>query len=130
MPNVVERLEQVEEVVQDIYGHVMEIPLQRVEDIETGHRELEARSLIASGERIGLLDRVASLERSNARLRGTLRMASARVDRFRRCMSFMAGELRQIRRFRYYNRMQFRRLETFTVRRLGFRPRCCVWTLD
>nr|GEY63369.1 hypothetical protein [Tanacetum cinerariifolium] len=74
----IERLEQVEEVVQDIYGHVMEIPLQRVEDIETGHRELETRSLIASGERVGLLDRVASLERSNARLRGTLRMASAR----------------------------------------------------
>ncbi|GKF37053.1 hypothetical protein Tco_0113811 [Tanacetum coccineum] len=27
MPDVVEHLEQVEEVVQDIYGHVMEIPL-------------------------------------------------------------------------------------------------------
>ncbi|GKB51746.1 hypothetical protein Tco_0902499, partial [Tanacetum coccineum] len=79
MPDAVERLEQ---VVQDIYRHVMEIPLQRVEDIEMGQRELEARSLIASGERVGLLDRVVSLERSNTRLRGTLRMASARVDRF------------------------------------------------
>ncbi|GKB14021.1 reverse transcriptase domain-containing protein [Tanacetum coccineum] len=39
---------------------------QRVEDIKSGHRELEARSLIASGERAGLLDHVASLERSNA----------------------------------------------------------------
>ncbi|GKA89086.1 reverse transcriptase domain-containing protein [Tanacetum coccineum] len=39
---------------------------QRVEDIKSGHRELEARSLIASGERAGLLDNVASLERSNA----------------------------------------------------------------
>ncbi|GKD17550.1 hypothetical protein Tco_1206708 [Tanacetum coccineum] len=44
----VEHLEQVEEVVQDIYEHVIEIPLQRVEDIESGHRELEAKSLIAS----------------------------------------------------------------------------------
>ncbi|GJW74523.1 hypothetical protein Tco_0133893 [Tanacetum coccineum] len=68
MPDAVEHLEQVEEVVQDIYGHVMEIPLQRVEDIKTGQRELEARSLIASGERAGLLDNVASLERSNTRL--------------------------------------------------------------
>nr|GEY07115.1 putative reverse transcriptase domain-containing protein [Tanacetum cinerariifolium] len=30
MPDAVERLEQVEEVVQDIYGHVMKIPLQRI----------------------------------------------------------------------------------------------------
>ncbi|GKD07840.1 hypothetical protein Tco_1187525 [Tanacetum coccineum] len=122
MPDAMERLEQVEEVVQDIYGHVMEIPIQRVEDIKTRQRELEVRSLIDGGKRAGLLDHVATLQRSNARLRGTLRMASARVDRFWRRMSFMAGELRQIHRFRYYNRMRFRRLETFAARRLGFRP--------
>nr|GEV34266.1 hypothetical protein [Tanacetum cinerariifolium] len=33
-----------------------EIPLQRVDDIEMGRRELEARSLIAGGERASLLD--------------------------------------------------------------------------
>ncbi|GJR95713.1 hypothetical protein Tco_0267887 [Tanacetum coccineum] len=118
MPNGIERLEQVKEVVQEIYGHVMGIPLQRVEDIETGQRELEARSLIVSGERVEFLDRVASLERSDARLRGTLRMASARFDRFRCSMSFMAGELRQIRMFRYSDRMRVRRLETFDARLL------------
>ncbi|GKD05492.1 putative reverse transcriptase domain-containing protein, partial [Tanacetum coccineum] len=119
MPNAMEHLEQVKEVVQDIYWHVMEIPLQRVEDIESGQRELETRSLISGRERAGLLDRVATLERSNARLRGTLRMASTRVDRFRHRMSFMAGELRQIRRFRYYDRLRFRRLETFVARCLA-----------
>nr|GEY56638.1 hypothetical protein [Tanacetum cinerariifolium] len=50
--------EKVDEVMQDIYGHVMEIPLQRVEDIETGQRELEARSLIAGGERASYLSRL------------------------------------------------------------------------
>ncbi|GKF10175.1 hypothetical protein Tco_0048101, partial [Tanacetum coccineum] len=50
MPDVVERLEQVEEGLQDIYEHVIEIPLQRIKDIETGQRELESRSLIAGGE--------------------------------------------------------------------------------
>ncbi|GJS14095.1 reverse transcriptase domain-containing protein, partial [Tanacetum coccineum] len=45
-------------------------------------------------------------------------MESARADRFQRHMSFMESELRQIRRFRYYDRMRFRRLETFTARRL------------
>ncbi|GJR72928.1 putative reverse transcriptase domain-containing protein [Tanacetum coccineum] len=39
MPDAVEHLEHVEEVVRDIYGHVMELPLQRVEDIETGQRD-------------------------------------------------------------------------------------------
>ncbi|GJZ87376.1 reverse transcriptase domain-containing protein [Tanacetum coccineum] len=93
----------------------MLMPDARVEDIETGQRQLEVESLIAGGERASLLDQVASLERSNARLRGTLRMASVRVNKFWRRMSFMAGELRQICRFRYYDRMRFRLLETFTI---------------
>ncbi|GJV50504.1 hypothetical protein Tco_1440716 [Tanacetum coccineum] len=119
MPVAVERLEQ---VVQGIYGHVMQIPLQRLEDIETGQRQLKAESLIASGERAGLLDHAASLERSNARLRDTLRMESVRADRLWRRMSFMDDELRQICRFRYYDNLRFRRLEAFAARRLGFRP--------
>ncbi|GJZ61665.1 hypothetical protein Tco_0617802 [Tanacetum coccineum] len=77
-----------------------------------------ARSLIAGGERASLLEQVASLERSNARLRGTMMMERARADRFRRRVSFMESELRQICRFRYYDRMRFRRLETFAARRL------------
>ncbi|GKB33910.1 hypothetical protein Tco_0873311, partial [Tanacetum coccineum] len=81
MPNAVEHLEQVEEGLQDIYEHVIEIPFQRIEDIEMGQRELEARSLIVSGERASLLEQVASLERSNARLRGTMMMERARADR-------------------------------------------------
>ncbi|GKD54802.1 hypothetical protein Tco_1288189, partial [Tanacetum coccineum] len=68
MPDAMEHLEQVEEVVHDIYGHIMEIPLQRLEDIESGQRELEARRLIASGERASFLDHITALERSNARL--------------------------------------------------------------
>ncbi|GJV93161.1 hypothetical protein Tco_1540974, partial [Tanacetum coccineum] len=56
----------------------------------------EVESLIASGERVGLLDHVAALERSNARLRNTLRMESVRADRLRRCMGFIEDELRQI----------------------------------
>ncbi|GJU98722.1 putative reverse transcriptase domain-containing protein [Tanacetum coccineum] len=82
MPDAVERLEQVEEGLQDIYVHVIEIRLQRIEDIKTGQRELESRSLIAGGERASLLEQVASLERSNVRLRGTMMMERARADRF------------------------------------------------
>ncbi|GJU40571.1 hypothetical protein Tco_1193528 [Tanacetum coccineum] len=67
---------------------------------ETEQRELEARSLIAGGERASLLEQVASLERSNARLRSTMMMERARADRFRRRMIFMESELRQIRKSR------------------------------
>ncbi|GJV24558.1 putative reverse transcriptase domain-containing protein [Tanacetum coccineum] len=81
-------------------------------------RELEAMSLISGRERASLFEQVASLERSNARLRGTVMMESVSADRFRRRMSFMESELRQVRRFRYYDRMRFRRLETFAARRL------------
>ncbi|GJY80810.1 reverse transcriptase domain-containing protein [Tanacetum coccineum] len=95
-----------------------EIPLQRIEDIEKGQRELESRSLTAGGERASLLEQVASLERSNVRLRGIMMMKRARADRFRRRVRFMKSELRQICRFRYYDRMRFRRLETFAVWRL------------
>nr|GEX71396.1 reverse transcriptase domain-containing protein [Tanacetum cinerariifolium] len=93
MPDAVECLEQVKEGLQDIYEHVMEIPLQRIHDIEMGQRELEARSMISSGERASLLDQVTSLERSNARLRGTMVMERARDDMFRRRVRFMDSGL-------------------------------------
>ncbi|GJY69628.1 hypothetical protein Tco_0472610 [Tanacetum coccineum] len=48
---------------------------------------------------------------------GTILMIS-RADRFRRRVRFIESELRQIRRFRYYDMMRFRRLETFAARRL------------
>ncbi|GJS58001.1 reverse transcriptase domain-containing protein [Tanacetum coccineum] len=94
-----------------------------VEHLE--QRELEARSLIASGEKASLLDHVVSLERRNVRLQGTLMMESARSDRFQRRIGFMEKELRQIHRFRYYDIMRFRRLKTFaimTITRSGMTP--------
>nr|GEX50363.1 reverse transcriptase domain-containing protein [Tanacetum cinerariifolium] len=66
------------------------------EDIKTKQRALKARSLIAGGERASLLEQVASLERSNARLRGTMMIESTRADRFQQRISFMEIELRQI----------------------------------
>nr|GEW66532.1 hypothetical protein [Tanacetum cinerariifolium] len=50
MSDVVKRLEQVEDGLQDIYNHVIEIPLQRIEDIETTQRQLEAKALAAYEE--------------------------------------------------------------------------------
>nr|GFB50969.1 hypothetical protein [Tanacetum cinerariifolium] len=69
-------------------------PRKRIEDIETGQRELEARSMIAGGKRASLLDQVASLERSNVRLRVTMMMEIERAGRFQRRVRFMESELR------------------------------------
>nr|GEW21106.1 reverse transcriptase domain-containing protein [Tanacetum cinerariifolium] len=56
---------EVEEGLQDIYDHVIEIPFQRIEEIETAQRQLEAGQLIASGKRAGLSNRTRSLKREN-----------------------------------------------------------------
>ncbi|GJS50392.1 hypothetical protein Tco_0600513 [Tanacetum coccineum] len=79
-------------------GMLMPDVVERLEQVEEGQRDLEERSLIVDGERASLLEQVASLERSNATLQGTMMMERARADRFRRRMSFMESELRQIRR--------------------------------
>nr|GEZ41650.1 hypothetical protein [Tanacetum cinerariifolium] len=63
-----------------------------------------------AAERLEHVEEVASLKRSNARLQGTLKMESARADWFWRRISFMESELRQIRGFRYYDRMRFKNI--------------------
>nr|GEV67626.1 hypothetical protein [Tanacetum cinerariifolium] len=50
MPDAVKRLDQVEDGLQNIHDHVIEIPLQRIDDIETTQRQLKANQLIASGD--------------------------------------------------------------------------------
>ncbi|GKD86515.1 hypothetical protein Tco_1357669 [Tanacetum coccineum] len=55
--------------------------IERLEQVDEGQRELESRSLIVGGERASLLEQVASLEKSNARLR-TMMIERARADKF------------------------------------------------
>ncbi|GKA26700.1 hypothetical protein Tco_0712809 [Tanacetum coccineum] len=52
-----------------------------------------------------LTERVVELERDNRRLRDTASVESQRVDRLQRGMTRLQRELRQIRRFQFYNRM-------------------------
>ncbi|GKF62269.1 hypothetical protein Tco_0182323, partial [Tanacetum coccineum] len=103
--------------MQQLYDHMREILVDRIVSIETRQRQLEANSMIASAERSGLSSCVAVLEKSNIRLRETLRMESMRADSFRRCLSFVDDEIRLIHRSRYYARMRFRIFKTFATRR-------------
>nr|GEZ01744.1 putative reverse transcriptase domain-containing protein [Tanacetum cinerariifolium] len=95
MPDDVECLEQVEEGLQDIYDHVIEIPLQRIKDIETTQRQLEAGQLITSGERAGLSDRTRSLEWENLKVQVLLSIERDRVDSLRRHMTLSQKEFCQ-----------------------------------
>ncbi|GKD36137.1 hypothetical protein Tco_1251646, partial [Tanacetum coccineum] len=62
------------------------------------------------------------LKRDNMRLQGMLCVERDRIDSLRCHMAYTQEELRQIRLFRYYDRVEFRRLETFAMRRLGYHP--------
>nr|GEU87393.1 reverse transcriptase domain-containing protein [Tanacetum cinerariifolium] len=120
IPDAMERLEQVEEGLQNIHDHVIDIPLQRIEDIETAQRQLEAGQLIASRERAGLSNRTRSLEQENLKVRALLCIERYRVDSLRHHMALSQEEFRQVRRDRDDTQMRLGRLESFVERRLGF----------
>nr|GFA68095.1 hypothetical protein [Tanacetum cinerariifolium] len=80
IPDVMERLEQIDEGLRDIYNHIIEIPLQRIEDIKTGQRELEARSMIVGGERANLLDQNMTITRSGMTPEAIKELVNRRVD--------------------------------------------------
>ncbi|GJZ57067.1 hypothetical protein Tco_0612561 [Tanacetum coccineum] len=88
MPDVVERLEQVEEGLQDIYGHVKEIPLQRIEDIETVHKGLEARSLITGAERASLLEQIGDIRCEAFRGKSKKELVNPRVEDSLDCSAY------------------------------------------
>ncbi|GKD52606.1 hypothetical protein Tco_1281582 [Tanacetum coccineum] len=68
-----------------------------------------------------MTERISALERDNTRLRGMLDVESQRVDRLQRGLSRAQRELRQIRRFRFYDRVQLGRLDACSRRHLGYR---------
>ncbi|GKC85797.1 putative reverse transcriptase domain-containing protein, partial [Tanacetum coccineum] len=84
VPTIVERLSEHEDVIQELYNHMLEFPAQRFDDIKEEQRAQEIRAVADEKERARLLDRV---------------------------------ELMQIRSSRYYDKKDFRRLETFVMRR-------------
>nr|GEX35348.1 hypothetical protein [Tanacetum cinerariifolium] len=87
------------------------------EDIPEPAQEGAAESVV-----IALTKRVAELERDNQRLRGTASVESQRVDQFQRGMSRMQREMRQMRRFRFYDRVRVGRFEACARKHMGYHP--------
>nr|GFA45785.1 hypothetical protein [Tanacetum cinerariifolium] len=83
-----------DDAIRDSYHHMSEVRVDKIVRIETTQRQLEANQMIASGERAGMAESIRSLRSEN------LKIHDNRDDL----------------------RRKLKRLESFTKRRLGFRP--------
>ncbi|GKA74023.1 hypothetical protein Tco_0780325 [Tanacetum coccineum] len=68
-----------------------------------------------------ILERIRELEQDNRRLRDMMDVASQRVARSQRRELRVRREMRQVRHFKFYNRMRIARLEACARRHLGYR---------
>ncbi|GKF15122.1 hypothetical protein Tco_0056584, partial [Tanacetum coccineum] len=93
-------------LVQRFHDHTEAIPLHCVQVIEGVQKEQGRRIARVESAVTPLTERIAVLERDNRRLGGTVSVESQRVNRLQRGMSRMQRELRQMRRLRFYNRVE------------------------
>ncbi|GKA29355.1 hypothetical protein Tco_0715600 [Tanacetum coccineum] len=76
-------------VMQELYDHMVEIPVHRVRVIESVQRDQGHRIVATSQQSAAMSERIGTLERDNMRLRGMLGVERQRVDRLRRSMSYV-----------------------------------------
>ncbi|GJY88253.1 hypothetical protein Tco_0502881 [Tanacetum coccineum] len=109
-------------VMQELYDHMVDILVRRIMVIESVQRDQGHRIMATSQQSAAMSKRIGTLERGNMRLRAMLCIKRERIDSPRCHMAYTQEELRQIRRFCYYCRVRFGRLETYARRHLGYRP--------
>ncbi|GKG48577.1 hypothetical protein Tco_0512724, partial [Tanacetum coccineum] len=68
-------------LVQRFHDHIVEIPVHRVQVIESIQRDQGHKIVVTSQQSVILSERISELERDNTRLRGTLDVTSQRVTR-------------------------------------------------
>ncbi|GJZ72791.1 reverse transcriptase domain-containing protein [Tanacetum coccineum] len=93
-------------VMQELYDHMVEIPVHRVRVIESVQRDQGHRIMATSQQSAAMSVRIGTLERDNRRLRGMLDVERQRVDRLWHSMSYVQRDLWQICRFRFYDRVR------------------------
>ncbi|GKB47263.1 hypothetical protein Tco_0898016 [Tanacetum coccineum] len=117
------------DLVQRFHDHTEEIPVRRIQVIESVQRD-QGHKIIATGHQSAdILERIRELERDNRRLRDIVDVESQRVIGFRRSKLRVQRELRQIRHFRFYDRMRIARLKVYPRRHLGYRQ-CLTHDLE
>ncbi|GJW52316.1 hypothetical protein Tco_0093667 [Tanacetum coccineum] len=92
------------------------------EEIETDVQRDQVHRIVAIGQQSAkMLERIGELEWDNRGLRYMMDVVSQRVVRSRRRELRVQREIRQIQRFRFYDRMRIARLEACARRHLGYR---------
>nr|GEU76772.1 hypothetical protein [Tanacetum cinerariifolium] len=105
-------------LVQRFRDYTVEIPVHRVQAIESIHRD-QGYGIVATGQQSAdMIERIRELERDNKRLRDMMDVESQRVTQFRRRELRVQMKLRQIRHFRFYDRMRIARLEACARRKM------------
>ncbi|GJR50135.1 hypothetical protein Tco_1400656 [Tanacetum coccineum] len=108
------------DTIHDIVHYMPEVYIDRITEIETAQRQLEADQLIASKERASLVERTRSLEHENLKVRALLSIERDRVDSLRWHMELLQEEFCQVRKDRDDTRRRLRR--TMTITRSGMTP--------
>ncbi|GJT19096.1 hypothetical protein Tco_0877802 [Tanacetum coccineum] len=81
------------DVVRDFYHHMSEVRIDRIVEIETAQRRLEADQLIVRGQRVSMIERIDSLRLENLKVRAMLDIERDRMSSLRLHVSFTGGVL-------------------------------------
>ncbi|GKB14045.1 hypothetical protein Tco_0847968 [Tanacetum coccineum] len=111
-----------EYVIQEMYDHLLEMPLQRMEEVEEEIRALTSRLETTKAESTALRNRVRSLELSELSLRDTLRVEREKFCGSSRHLGYVIEELSQSMMSRFADRESFKMIMTFMISHLGYRP--------
>ncbi|GKD51445.1 hypothetical protein Tco_1280421 [Tanacetum coccineum] len=109
------------DLVHRFHDHTEEIPVHRVKVIESVQRDQGYRIVATGQQSADMLKRIQELERDNMRHKDMMDVASQRVARSQRRELRVQREMRQIWRFRFYDRMRIARFEACARSHLGYR---------
>nr|GEY93883.1 hypothetical protein [Tanacetum cinerariifolium] len=108
-------------LVKRFHDPTVEILVHRVQAIKVIQR-LQGHEIVAIGQQsTDMLERIRELKRVNMRHKDMMDVVTQRVTRSQRKELRVQRELREIRRFRFYDRMRIARLEACARRHLGYR---------
>ncbi|GJU71433.1 putative reverse transcriptase domain-containing protein [Tanacetum coccineum] len=111
------------DVVCDFYHHMFEVCIDKIVEIKTVQRWLEADQLIARGQRVSMIERIDSLRLENLKVHAMLDIKRDRVNSLCLHISLSQEEFRQVRKDYDDTRGRLRRLEsTMTNTRSGMTP--------
>ncbi|GKB59092.1 hypothetical protein Tco_0915278 [Tanacetum coccineum] len=84
-----------EDTIYDIVHYMSEVRIDRITEIETTQRQLEASQMVASRERASLVERIGSLRLEYLKVRAMLSIERDRIDSIRWHMALSQEEFRQ-----------------------------------